>query len=243
MKYWIFFLVCLQSYASELTDRFPAPSIDRIYEYFAHLPVNACDIGEHMHLLKGLAAQCSTVTEIGLGGIVSTWGLLQGLSENQALQKIYIGIDIAVPPLDNLNLARRLAEETGISFTFLHANDLDLEIEPTDLLFIDSLHTYCHLTYELETFSPRVKKYIAMHDTSEPWGHRDDEEYHGNYTEYPPHYPRWKRGLWPAVHDFLKRHPEWALEKRHYNCHGFTILRRVQDDSSDTICDTTPVRQ
>ena len=31
------------------------------------------------------------------------------------------------------------------------------------------MHTYCHLSYELDTFSPKVRKYIAMHDTSEPW--------------------------------------------------------------------------
>lgn len=226
-KFLLFALLCFQANASELTQKFPDPSLGKIYDYFAGLPVNLCDIGEHMPLLKQLAKECPTVTEIGLGLIISTWGLLQGLSENTASERSYIGIDIVIPDSDNLDLASRLAEEEGINFRFVIGNDLYLEIEPTDLLFIDSMHTYCHLIHELETFSPKVRKYIAMHDTSEPWGDKDDEEYTGNYSEYPPQYDRDKRGLWPAISDFLSRHPEWSLQERHLNCHGFTILKRI----------------
>jgi len=224
----IAFALAAQGFASELTDRFPDPSIEKIYDYFASLPVKLCDIGEHMPALRMLAAECPHVTEIGLGGIISTWGLLQGLIDNPSPNRTYIGIDIAIPPRDNLDLAERLAVEKGISFTFRNGNDLYLDIEETDFLFIDSMHTYCHLTYELETFSPKVRKYIAMHDTSEPWGQRDDGEYGGNYSEYPGHINRGKRGLWPAVSDFLKTHREWTLQERRLNCHGFTILKRVE---------------
>jgi hypothetical protein len=101
-----------------------------------------------------------------------------------------------------------------------------VDIEPTELLFIDSLHTYAHLTYELEKFSPKATKYIAMHDTSAPWGDTDDDEYHGDYSEYPPEIDRTKRGLWPAVLDFLNKHPEWTLKERRENSHGLTILQR-----------------
>ncbi len=226
MKYLFIFLFCFQLNASELTEKFPNPTLQQLYGHFASLPVKLCDIGEHMPLLKKLAAECPTVTEIGLGLVISTWGILEGLAENPAPTRSYIGIDIAIPNADSLNLARRLAEAQGISFTFRHGNDLTLDIEPTDLLFIDSMHTYCHLSYELDTFSPKVRKYIAMHDTSEPWGNRDDAEYCGNRSEYPPHYDRGKRGLWPAVSDFLRRNHEWTLLERHHNCHGFTILQR-----------------
>jgi len=61
----------------------------------------------------------------------------------------------------------------------------------------------------------------------EPWGDRDGDDYFGDYSEYPAEYDRTKRGLWPAVQDFLQRHPEWSLYERHFNNHGFTILRRV----------------
>jgi len=211
---------------SRIQDIIPNASLEIIYSYYAHLPPRYCDIGEHMHLLKQLAQECPHVTEIGIGPVVSTWGLLQGLAENRSPLRTYIGIDLVSPPED-YTLARNLAEQKGIRFVFQKGNDLFLTILPTDLLFIDSLHTYCQLTYELETFSPMVRKYIALHDTSEPWGDRDDSEYIGNYSEYPAHYNRTKRGLWPAVEDFLRSHSEWTLLERYFNCHGFTILQRT----------------
>ena len=113
-------------------------------------------------------------------------------------------------------------------FNFLQANDFLIDLEPTDMLFIDSWHTYRHLTYELETFSPKVSKYIAMHDTSPPWGYQDEPFYQGFIPEYPAHINLEKRGLWPAVEDFLSNHPEWVLKKRYLNNCGFTILERVK---------------
>jgi len=198
-------------------------TLERIYQNKCAEP---SDIHEHLHALRELAQECPIVTEIGLREMVSTWAILQGLSENPYPYRSYIGIDIAFPPKFTLLLAQSLAEDNGVAFDFWHANDLLIEIAPTDLLFIDSLHTYAHLTYELERFSPKVRKYIAMHDTSAPWGNRDDSEYRGDYSEYPSEIDRTKRGLWPAVEDFLARHPEWSLHKRYLNCHGFTILKR-----------------
>ncbi len=199
--------------------------LGQIYEYYS---LQVSDIMEHLVILRQLASECPTVIEIGVGyKICSTWGILQGLSENNALHRSYLGIDIRKPEISTLNIAQEEAEKRGIAFRFLQEDDLKIAIEPTDLLFIDSLHTYCHLTYELETFSSQVRKYIALHDTSEPWGDRDDELYEGDYSEYPASYNRRKRGLWPAVEDFLARHPEWRLKQRLLNCHGFTILERV----------------
>lgn len=186
------------------------------------------DINEHISVLKELAKECTSVVEIGIRSMVSTWGVLQGLAENNQSKKNYIGIDLNYPPMDTLNLAKHLAESNGIFFKFWQANDMKITLDPTDMLFIDSLHTYCHLTYELEKFSPQVNKYIAMHDTSAPWGEIDDTEYKGDYSEYPAHFDRTKRGLWAAVEDFLSRHPEWSLHERRLNNHGFTILKRIK---------------
>lgn len=185
------------------------------------------DINEHVPALRALAMECSSVVEIGLRDMVSSWGILQGLSENPSASRSYLGIDISYPPFQTLSLAKELAEECGISFHFCQSNDMHVDIEPTEMLFIDSLHTYCHLTYELEKFSPKVSKYIAMHDTSEPWGDENEDVYYGDYSEYPSEYDCTKQGLWPAVEDFLLRHPEWTLHERHLNNHGFTILKRT----------------
>lgn len=198
----------------------------RLREIYEDQCQNPSDINEHLPVLKQLAYECSSVAEIGIRWIVSSWGLVQGLSENSYIEKSYLGIDLVNPPGDRLQLLKQLSEANGIKFTFWRVNDMEIELEPVDLLFIDSLHTYCHLTYELETFSSSVNKYICMHDTSEPWGSQNDSDYHGDYSEYPYWCDRTKRGLWQAVVDFLENHPEWVLHKRLTNNHGFTILKR-----------------
>ena len=185
------------------------------------------DISEHVPVLRELALECSSVTEIGVRDMVSTWGILKGLSENTLNERSYLGIDLCFPPAESLKLARDLAAGHEIHFAFEQANDMEISLDPVDLLFIDSLHTYAHLTYELETFCSSVKKYIALHDTSYPWELLDDTDYHGNYSEYPAGIDRTKRGLWAAVEDFLAFHPEWTLYERRLNCHGFTILKRI----------------
>jgi len=208
-------------------DNAAKSELKKMYDLKCYQP---SDINEHVSVLKQLAAQCSSVMEIGIRSMVSTWGVLQGLSENVSNSQSYIGIDLNYPPAATFNLARRLARENGIFFQFWKQNDMTINIEDVpfiDLLFIDSLHTYCHLTYELEKFSPKTLKYIAMHDTSAPWGDKEDSQYTGDYSEYPKSFDRTKKGLWPAVEGFLKRHPEWALKERRFNNHGLTILKRV----------------
>lgn len=198
--------------------------LQKMYELRHNQP---SDINEHLPVLRDLATDCKSVVEIGLRDLVSTWAVLHGLSANSdAASRTYVGIDIETPPSNQLALAERLSIENGISFKFVKGNDMIVDIEPADMLFIDSLHTYCHLTYELEKFSQKINKYIALHDTSEPWGNRDDSAYHGDYSEYPATIARTKRGLWPAVVDFLSRHPEWSLQERHLNNHGLTVLKR-----------------
>lgn len=203
-------------------------AFNELVDQYVHNAVTTSDINEHLPTLKNLAKQCSSVTEIGVRSMVATWALLYGLTTSESQNVSYVGIDLDLPPLDNFSLANHLAEANGISFTFWQANDMTIDIAPTDLLFIDSLHTYCHLTYELEKFSSKALKFIALHDTSSPWGNRDEDIYYGNYSEYPTNIDRFKRGLWPAVEDFLKRHPEWKLQKRYFNNHGFTVLERVK---------------
>lgn len=199
-------------------------SLDDYYQFFCKRP---SDIHEHLPVMKKLSGECDSVIEIGVRSMVSTWAWLRGLSERPDEGRSYIGIDLVKPPLLTLEKAQELAEENGIAFQFWQANDMEIELEEADLLFIDSLHTYCHLTYELETFSGFIRKYIVLHDTSDPWGDQDDNSYLGNYSEYPPSIDRTKRGLWPAVVDFLSRHPEWKLHRRYLNNHGLTILRRL----------------
>ena len=207
---------------------------EKLREQF-ELSHNKCHASnEHLPVFRALASECASVTEIGLEIMDSSWGLLQGLSESTSPNRSYLGIDCRAPPIHIVERARRLSQGVGISFTFWQINDLEIErLAPVDLLFIDGLHTYCHLLYELEKFSSQVEKYIVMHDTEEPWGHQDEivnrEDYSKYFPDIPPGAVDWsKKGLREAVASFLERHSrEWVLHEHRTNNHGLTTLRRI----------------
>jgi len=210
------------------SNLFGAPTRELICQYQIH-STHRSDIYVHLPQLRELARESASVVEIGVRNIVSTWGILMGLAEQEpSSPPSYLGIDLFEPPNDRFLLAKSLSESNGIRFQFWKGNDFELDLEePVDMLFIDSLHTYAHLTYELEKFSPKVKKYIAMHDTGEPFGFRD-LELKENPEKRILNYPAWiskdKRGLWAAVVDFIERHPEWKIKYHTPDCYGFTVL-------------------
>lgn len=225
MNYLYSLLLCLTFMTKGQSESNNAQSqLNNLFEYYSH---DWSDIHEHVPILRDIAKQCESAVELGVRSMNSTWGILLGLSENSLQFHSYIGIDLENPPENMLNLAKKLTSEIGISFQFWQANDMNINIPVSDMLFIDTLHTYCHLTYELEKFSSKIKKFIVMHDTSDPWGSNDDPWYSGDHSEYPSWIDFNKRGLWPAVEDFLARHPEWTLKERRLNCFGLTILERV----------------
>jgi hypothetical protein len=105
----------------------------------------------------------------------------------------------------------RLAKEAGTEASFEKRDTLDLTIEPTDLLFIDTYHVYKNLKHELEKHGPMAQKFIVMHDT-ETFGETSEDSS--------------RPGLWAAVEEFLAAHPEWSLFERRRNNNGLTILKR-----------------
>lgn len=185
------------------------------------------DIYEHIPVLRSLASECSSVVEMGLRNMVSSWGILKGLSESKSSSRSYVGIDINSPPLPILNLAKELSQKNKISFVFCQGDNKDIDINPTEMLFIDTLHVYFQLAYELEKFSPKVSKYIALHDTGDTDSYEDPYPFYGDRNIYPGLCDPSKRGMWQAVLDFLERHPEWVLQERRTNNYGFTVLKRV----------------
>jgi hypothetical protein len=163
------------------------------------------DINEHLPTLKKYAEECDHITEMGVRWVVSTYALLMGKP------KKLISYDI-----NNIqweSIAEMVKNDTD--FEFKVANTLDLEIEKTDLLFIDTLHNYNQLKGELELHGSNAKKYIIFHDTTSfEW---IGESYNGKVDEI---------GLWPAIEEFLEANPHWELHERFTNNNGLTILKR-----------------
>lgn len=161
----------------------------------------ASDINEHLPLLAELASQCEHVTEMGVRGGESTTALLVG---QPATLRSYDIVDCAI--------VYKLWQWRGrTDFVFAVGDSLKVNIEPTDMLFIDTLHTGEQLRAELLRHAPSVKRWIALHDTT---SFGESGEVAGT------------TGLWSAVEEFLQR-GDFVLRERRTNNNGLTVLERV----------------
>lgn len=176
------------------------------------------DINEHFPAIIEYGGQCEHITEMGVRGIVSTWGWLA------TNPKKLVAYDIQDPSTwgSSLQDVRDTAQSIGTEFEFHLANVLEIEIEETDLLFLDTWHAYKQLKAELDLHASKVRKYICFHDTT---SYAEYDE-----TSYEVWGENWKAegiGIWRAIEEFLESHPEWVLEKRFTNNNGFTIIKKI----------------
>lgn len=171
------------------------------------------DINEHINTLYNLAKECNHITEMGVRNVVSTWAFM--LRNPETL----IGIDL----YNNMSVSN--AELIYPKWQFKRADTTKITIDETDLLFIDTLHIYSQLKKELILHANKVKKYIVLHDTT-TYGFIDEPtswqtpEIMENYKLDE------KKGLQPAIIEFLNDNPEWILYKEYTNNNGLTILKR-----------------
>ncbi len=222
-----FFSLCLPVLPVTANEESPKEELTNLYEVYRK---NPSDINEHMTVLRQLAQESASVIEIGRRSNGSTWALLMGLSESKSPKRSFLEIENGLYMLEKLYLSKKLAKENNIDFRFICDDIFSITIEErADLLFIDSIHTYCHLTYELERFSSKINHYIVMHDTSAPWGYQNDTEYKGDYSEYPASIDRTKKGLSMAITDFLAKNSDWVMAERRFNNHGLIVLKRIED--------------
>lgn len=190
-------------------------NIDNKLEFLINTP---SDINEHLLTLTKYGKECDHITEMGVRWIVSTWAFLK------ATPKKLISYDIQPPSKwgADINQIYFAANDLNVDYSFKLANVLEEDIEQTDLLFIDTWHSYKQLKAELNRFNNKVNKYIIMHDTSN-YEFKDEEGYEdlGFYSDIES-----EKGLWPAIEEFLKENNNWEIHKRYYNNNGLTILKR-----------------
>lgn len=196
-----------------------------INEYYIAECRSTSDINQHLPILLELANECETVTELGLRWVVSTWAFL-----NSNAKKI-TSIDICDPsefkhlpeyhrhsPSD-IETINQLAQSVNKKYIFIKANTLKIEIEPTDLLFIDTLHYYYQLHKELLLHSNKTTKYIAIHDV-ETFKYKD-EVLKNNPVPTTEHI-----GLKKAIDHFLDVNNCWTIKQWYDNNNGLCILER-----------------
>lgn len=168
------------------------------------------DIYKHIPKLREYAEKCETVTEFGVRWVVSTWAFIAAKPKKLRCYDIIKDIEV--------DRAQRVAIENGVDFTFVLGSTLEVDIEETDLLFIDTLHTYKQLNGELARHADKVKRFILLHDTIVYARHGMGPE-HGGDTE--------PKGLQDALDEFLAQHKEWRVAAEYKYNNGLTALERV----------------
>jgi len=184
--------------------------VDLIESKYKELCDKKSDINEHLPVLNKYASECDVVIELGVRWIVSTWAFLKGSP------KTLISYDIKHPRAFKANLQEVLdaSKTAGINFKFIQADVLKTEIPGTDLLFIDTLHTYSQLSAELKLHAHRARKYIILHDTV-TFGTRGEDGV--------------GKGLKNALNEFLEINPQWSIKEEYKNNNGLTVLKRLSE--------------
>lgn len=150
------------------------------------------DIHEHLPTLVEYGKKCNHITEFGVDVGKSTSAFLM------AHPKQLISYDIVLT-----KDAKQLASICTDNFKLIQGSSLSVDIESTDLLFIDSEHSYKQLSQELMLHHSKVKKYIILHDTV-----------------------TYSKELMPAVDKFLIMNNDWKIEKHYKNNNGLLILAK-----------------
>jgi len=171
-------------------------NVDEIYDALKSIPR---DLDQHLPKLKELAEQCDHVTEFSQRR-ESTIAFLAArptklVSYNTEWDHV------------QEHAARLCVGETEYIHTVFRSHFVD-EIEETDMLFIDSTHTYAYLKTEFEKFAKQVKRYIVIHDTL-LYGERGEDAGPGKL---------------PAMREFMKENPEWSVVHHTADQYGLTVM-------------------
>ena len=188
------------------------------------------DINQHLQVLSNYAEKCESIFETGVRGVISSWALLKGLNSSKSESKYFLMNDIEECDVSEIN---QISSKLGVKIEWIWKNNLDLDLNRKfDLIFIDTWHVYGQLKRELEKFSLISKKYIILHDTTldgvigettrNGWDARKQSIESGYTVE------EIKKGLWPAVVEFLENNSDWVLLEKFTHNNGLTILGRKE---------------
>jgi hypothetical protein len=193
--------------AVKFLENLPETHRDRYYQNRLQEMKGRAESGQvaHLPLLMFFARQCNHVTEFGMREGFSSAALASSVRSK------LVSYDICIT--GGVNLFRSFTK-LPCKWEFVQADVTDpfLVIEPTDLLYIDDLHTERQVRTELLQHYDRVRKWIAFHDTYSQ----------GERSLDVPGEP----GIRNAIVNFCQKY-NW---KKIYECkfnHGFTVIERI----------------
>jgi hypothetical protein len=203
--------------------------MNEILEKYRQLSEIPSDINEHLVTLKKYTEECETIVEMGVRSIISTWAFLAGNPKKLTSLDLYNPTKFG----GNLQEVYDAVNLTDIDFSFVEYDSLNYELEPCDLLFIDTWHCYLQLKKELTRHHSKVNKYIILHDTVS-YANVDEKsaDEMGVLNTIETNLPK---GLWSAVEEFLYENKNWIVWEKKPNNNGLTVLKRIDTLPTKTI--------
>ena len=205
--------------------------MDIIEMKYTNLCKARSDINEHLPTLYRYAKECTTILELGVRNVVSTWALLRGILHNHRVSIPRLLIVNDIEPC-KIGEAQKAVQHLPVTIRPIWMDDLKMPMDfQVDLIFIDTWHVYGQLKRELEKFAPQARKYIIMHDTT-TFGIKGEAVRKGNVQQMmrKSGFTREEveKGLSFAVTEFLESHvDDWEVAEEFTNNNGLTILRRI----------------
>ena len=161
------------------------------------------DINEHIETLYNLALECDHVTEMGTRHGTSTRAFLHANPKKLIAYDTYTDQGV----LSLFSTAR----ENGRDQQFINANVREIEIEETDLLFIDTWHAGEQIRIELEKHGNKARKYLAFHDVIT----------YGFEGEGNP------EGILMPIMEFINNNRHWKIKEFRTNNNGLLVLQKA----------------
>jgi len=210
----------------EIPNNFSEDYIERAYNQALQIP---SDINQLLPTLHEYAKKCTHVTEMGARGGRST---ITFVHANPAKFVSY-DYQYATPEKhleEEVNILKEfldMCKGLGRDIEYIGKDVLSVEIEQTDMLFIDTWHVYQQLKKELELHASKVNKYIAFHDTCTfgevGEGYPDVDENHPRRHEYDGT----NGGIRKAIEEFLESNKNWVKVYETEVNNGLTIIEKI----------------
>lgn len=164
------------------------------------------DINDHLETLREYGSGVESITEFGVraGGSTIAW-----VAARPRKLRIF---DIVVDNRFQTARYENWCQELGIDYEYIIGDTRRIEIDPTELLFIDTKHNYHQLKEELSRHGEKVSKFIIFHDT-------EKFKLISQNKKSP--------GLMQAIEEFLAQDKSWRMENHFENCNGLTIIAKV----------------
>lgn len=142
------------------------------------------------------ASMVDSVTEFGVYTGLSTAAFIAGKPKKVR------SYDITTQYLTVLKELESCALSNNVDFKFEIASSLEVDIDETDLLFIDTVHEKDYCLKELNRHHMKAKRFIMLHDI----------------ISWP--------GVMQAAEEFLSNHDEWKVYEKDVNECGLLVLTR-----------------